>query len=129
MLLLRELLRTLELGAMKFHEPEQGAVEPALRGPHPEPLIAQNQIALRPSNLVCAYSESVWVTLILDFRFLRNANKTPHAEQRNKQHPASQVKLLLPKFYRADSALRSQDAGGVGVCAAVASPAFGCRLG
>ena len=41
----------------------------------------------------------------------------------------SQVKLLLPKFHRADSALRSQAAGGVGVCASVAPPAFGCRLG
>ena len=30
---------------------------------------------------------------------------------------SSQVKLLLPKFHRADSALRSQAAGGVGVCA------------
>ena len=29
----------------------------------------------------------------------------------------------------ADSALRSQAAGGVGVCASVAPPAFGCRLG
>jgi hypothetical protein len=42
---------------------------------------------------------------------------------------SSQVKLLLPKFHRADSALRSQAAGGVGVCASVAPPAFGCRLG
>ena len=45
------------------------------------------------------------------------------------QRPSSQVKLLLPKFHRADSALRSQAAGGVGVCASVAPPAFGCRLG
>ena len=37
--------------------------------------------------------------------------------------------LLLPKFHRADSALRSQAAGGVGVCASVAPPALGCRLG
>ena len=36
--------------------------------------------------------------------------------------------LLLPKLYRADSALRSQAAGGVGACASVAPPAFGCRL-
>ena len=42
---------------------------------------------------------------------------------------SSQVKLLLPKFHRADSALRSQATGGVGVCASVAPPAFGCRLG
>ena len=42
---------------------------------------------------------------------------------------SSQVKLALAKFHRADSALRSQAAGGVGVCASVAPPAFGCRLG
>ena len=41
----------------------------------------------------------------------------------------SQVKFPLPKFHRAESALRSQAAGGVGVCASVAPPAFGCRLG
>ena len=40
-----------------------------------------------------------------------------------------QVKLLLPKFHRADSALQSQAAGGVGVCASVAPPDFGCWLG
>ena len=45
------------------------------------------------------------------------------------QQQQSQVKLLLPKFHRADSALRSQAAGGMGVCASVAPPAFGCRLG
>ena len=37
--------------------------------------------------------------------------------------PPSQVRLLLPNFYRADSALRSQAAGGVGACASVAPPA------
>ena len=41
---------------------------------------------------------------------------------------SSQVKLLLPKFHRADSALRSQAAGDVGACVSVAPPAFGCRL-
>ena len=39
------------------------------------------------------------------------------------------MKLLLRKFHRADRTLRSQTAGGVGVCASVAPPAFGCRLG
>ena len=43
--------------------------------------------------------------------------------------PRLRVKLLHPKFHREDSALRSQAAGGVGVCASVAPPAFGCRLG
>ena len=40
-----------------------------------------------------------------------------------------QVKSLLPKFQGADSAVRSQAAGGGGVYASVAQPAFGCRLG
>ena len=37
--------------------------------------------------------------------------------------------LLLPNYHRADSALRSQAVGGMGVCASVAPPAFGCWLG
>ena len=37
----------------------------------------------------------------------------------------SQVKLLLPKFHRADSTLRSQAVSGVGVCASDAPPPTG----
>ena len=57
------------------------------------------------------------------------ARKQISRNGKRKWEKESQVKLLLPKFHRADSALRSQAAGGVGACASVAPPAFGCRLG
>ena len=49
----------------------------------------------------------------------RTARKANHAGPLSEWglRVSSQVKLLLPKFHRADSALRSQAAGGVGVCA------------
>jgi hypothetical protein len=68
----------------------------------------------------CKYIQAAGRTQIKgDIGFSSLNPKAASSQQRADSESPSQVKLLLPELRRADSALRLQAVGGVGVCASV----------